>query len=67
MTEIDLTALTIAEASARIDAGTFTPTALAEAAFARIEAVDPAVHAYVRLMRDSAMAEAAAATQRAAS
>ena len=32
MTEIDLAALTIAEASARIDAGTFTPTALAEAA-----------------------------------
>ncbi|MGE3855883.1 MAG: amidase [Dehalococcoidia bacterium] len=66
MTDVDLAALTIAEASARIEAGTLSPVALAEATFARIEAVDGRVHAYVRLMRDSALAEARAAEARAA-
>ena len=64
--DVDIAQLTIAEASARIEAGTLTPTALAEATFARIEQVDPAVHAYVQLMRDSAMVEAQASTLRAA-
>ena len=62
---IDLAYLTIAEASARIEAGTLTATDLVEATFARIEQADPQVHAYVRLMRSTAIAEAQAATQRA--
>jgi aspartyl-tRNA(Asn)/glutamyl-tRNA(Gln) amidotransferase subunit A len=62
----DLASLTIAEAGARIQAGTLTPTALAEATFARIDEVDDRVHAYVRLMRESALEEARAATERAA-
>ena len=61
----DIDYLTIAEASARIDGGTLTPTALLDAALTRIDATDGAVHAYVRLMRDSARAEAAAADERA--
>jgi aspartyl-tRNA(Asn)/glutamyl-tRNA(Gln) amidotransferase subunit A len=63
----ELTELTIAEASARMDAGTLMPTALLEACLARIDATDGAVHAYVRLMRDSALEEARAADARAAS
>ncbi|MDA0302111.1 MAG: amidase [Chloroflexi bacterium] len=66
MTNTDLAYLSIAEASARIEAGTLTPAALVEATFARIEQVDPQVRAYVRLMHGAAMAEAHAATQRAA-
>ncbi len=66
MSNLDLASLSIAEASARIEAGTLSPTALAEATFARIDEVDPHVHAYVRLMRETALAEAEAATQRAA-
>ena len=66
MTDTDLAYLTIAEAGARIAAGMLTPTALVEATFARIEETDPRVHAYVRLMHGSAMAEAEAATRRAA-
>ena len=60
-----INALTVAEASARIDAGTLLPSALLEAALARIDATDGAVRAYVRLMRDSARAEARAADDRA--
>lgn len=67
MPDADLADLSIAEASARIDAHTLTPTALLDATLARIDERDPRVHAYVRLMRDSAIEEAAASSVRAAS
>lgn len=66
MTDLDLAYLSIAEASARIEAGTLTPTALVEAVFERIDETEPRLNAYVRLMRDTAVAEAQAATLRAA-
>ncbi|TAJ19404.1 MAG: amidase [Dehalococcoidia bacterium] len=62
---IDLGALTIAEASTRIAAGTLSPLALTEAAFARIDATNPRINTFVRLMRASAIAEAEAAEARA--
>ena len=65
MPEPDLVYLGIAEASARIDAGALSPVDLVEAAFSRIDATEGAVHAFVRLMRGSAMAEAEAAARRA--
>ncbi|MEX2447052.1 MAG: amidase [Dehalococcoidia bacterium] len=65
MTQPDLMDLTIADASARIDAGELSPVALTEAAFARIDATDATLNAFVRLMRGSALAEAEAAEQRA--
>ncbi|MFA7249564.1 MAG: amidase [Dehalococcoidia bacterium] len=66
MSVTDLAYLSIAEASARIEAGALTPTGLVEAIFARIAEVDGQVRAYVRLMHGSALAEAQAATRRAA-
>ncbi len=65
MSDGQLTQLTIAEAGRRIDAGELSPLELTEAAYDRIEATDDRVNAFVRLMRESAIAEAAAATDRA--
>ncbi|MBM4410816.1 MAG: amidase [Chloroflexi bacterium] len=62
---VDFDALTIADADARIADGGLSPVALTEAAFARIEATDRRINAFVRLMRDSAMEEARAAEGRA--
>lgn len=62
---IDLGALTIAEADARIASGELSPVALTAAAFARIDATNGHVNAFVRLMRDSALEEARAADERA--
>ena len=59
------TTLTVAEASAQMDGGTLLPSALLEAALARIDATDGSVRAYVTMMRDSARAEARAADDRA--
>ena len=63
--QIDLGSLTIAEAGIGIEHGMVSPVVLAEAAFARIEATDGRVNAFVRLMRASALEEADAAEERA--
>lgn len=60
----DLTAFTAAEARRALDAGEITSTALTEAYLARIDAVEPDVHAYLHLMGDVALAQAAAADRR---
>ncbi|MCC6236057.1 MAG: amidase [Dehalococcoidia bacterium] len=65
MADLDLSYLSIAEASRRIEAKELSPVALTEAVFARIVATDSQVHAYVRLMRHSALEEARAAEGRA--
>ncbi len=55
----------IAEAAARIQAGELTASDLLEAALDRIGETDRRLNAFVRLMTDSARAEAGAATERA--
>ncbi len=61
----DLAYLSIAEAGRRFADGSLAPTTLAEALLERITLTDNALHSYVRLMRESALAEADAATARA--
>ena len=65
MPNAELTQLTIAEASRQIEAGEVSPLELTDAAYDRIGATDERVNAFVRLMRESATAEAMAATERA--
>ena len=65
MDNADLCYLSIAEASALFDAGKLSPVELTQALFDRIEATDGAVHSYVRLMKRSALEEAAASEARA--
>src|SRR4051794_26920671 len=65
MDNADLSYLSIAEASALFDAGKLSPVELTQALFDRIDATDGAVHSYVRLMRRSALEEAAASESRA--
>jgi aspartyl-tRNA(Asn)/glutamyl-tRNA(Gln) amidotransferase subunit A len=65
VSEADLNYLTIAEASRLIDSRELSPLVLTEAAFARIDATDEFVHAFVRLMRSSALEEARKAERRA--
>lgn len=65
MADPDLSYLSIAEASRRIEAKELSPVALTEAVFARITATETQVRAYVRLMRHSALEEARAAEGRA--
>ncbi len=65
MSELELCYLSIADASSRIAAGELSPLALTEALFARIDGTDDRLNSYVRLMRESAMEEAAAADERA--
>src|SRR3954453_8231251 len=55
----------IAEARAQFDAGKLSPVELTQALFDRLDATDGAVHSYVRLMRRSALEEAAASEARA--
>jgi len=55
----------IAAASRQIDAGDLSPADLLDATFARIEGTDGRLNSFVRLMKDSARAEAAAAMIRA--
>lgn len=62
---IDLGTLTIADADAQIARGDLSPIALTETAFARIDATNRGINAFVRLMRDSATVEAQAAEARA--
>jgi aspartyl-tRNA(Asn)/glutamyl-tRNA(Gln) amidotransferase subunit A len=50
--------LTIREAAARIRARRLSPVELTEAILARIDQVEPKVHAFITITRESAMAEA---------
>lgn len=52
---------TIREIGAAFRRGETTPTALVERCFARIDALDPTLHAFLRLTRDRAFEEAAIA------
>ena len=65
MTDVDISYLSIAEAGARIEAGDLSPVELTRAVFNRIDATDGATNSYVRLMRESALAEAEASAERA--
>jgi aspartyl-tRNA(Asn)/glutamyl-tRNA(Gln) amidotransferase subunit A len=55
----------IADASRQIDDGDLSPAGLLDATFARIKETDGRLNSFVRLMKDSARAEAAASTIRA--
>jgi aspartyl-tRNA(Asn)/glutamyl-tRNA(Gln) amidotransferase subunit A len=59
--EMELHALTIHDLSDRLRAGETTAEAIAESVFGRIDAVEKDVHAYITLMRETALAEARAA------
>ena len=61
----DLTSLTIVEASDLMERGEVTAVDILRAHLDRIEATDAAVHSYVLVMAESAMAEAEASTARA--
>lgn len=63
--DIDLVYLPIPAASALIESGDLSPVELLDAVLARIDATEPMLNAYVRLMRDSAFEEARAAEDRA--
>ncbi|MFN8584290.1 MAG: amidase [Dehalococcoidia bacterium] len=67
MTASDLPYSSIADAGAAIDRLEVSPVALLDAVLARIDALDARLNAYVRLTRDSALAEAHAAEERARS
>ena len=56
-----LWSLTLAEASARIAAGSLSPVALLESFLARIGEVDERIHSYIRVEADEARAAAALA------
>ncbi|MBI3624854.1 MAG: Asp-tRNA(Asn)/Glu-tRNA(Gln) amidotransferase subunit GatA [Candidatus Rokubacteria bacterium] len=55
---------TIGELAARYRSGEATPTRVVEAHLRRIEALDPKVHAFVTVTRESALAQADAADKR---
>ena len=55
---------TIGELEARYRSGEATPTQVVEAHLRRIEALDPKVHAFVTVTRESALAQAEAAEKR---
>jgi aspartyl-tRNA(Asn)/glutamyl-tRNA(Gln) amidotransferase subunit A len=59
--------LSIAQAGARLRAGTVTSAALTEHALARIAALDPLLHAFVLVTRERALADAARADREIAS
>src|SRR6185503_9816816 len=54
----DVLFLPITDLAARIRSRRLSPVALAEAYLARIDELDPTYHAWVTVMRDSALAEA---------
>jgi aspartyl-tRNA(Asn)/glutamyl-tRNA(Gln) amidotransferase subunit A len=56
----DLTGLTLAEASRRIHANQVTSTELTQALLARIAVYNPKVNAFITVMHDDALAQAAA-------
>src|SRR5262249_18314283 len=53
-----LAALTLADASARIKAGTVTSTDLVTACLARIETYNPKINAFITVTREAALAQA---------
>lgn len=59
-----LTRMTAAEARRALDSGEITSVALTEAYLSHIEAVEPAVHSYLHVMSDVALAQAADADRR---
>jgi aspartyl-tRNA(Asn)/glutamyl-tRNA(Gln) amidotransferase subunit A len=59
-TSTDLATLTLAEASARIRAGSVTSTQLTEACLARIAVYNPKLNAFITVMREAALAQAKA-------
>jgi aspartyl-tRNA(Asn)/glutamyl-tRNA(Gln) amidotransferase subunit A len=56
--EMELHALTIHDLSERLRAGKTTAVAIAESVFGRIDAVEKDVHAYITLLRETALDEA---------
>jgi len=54
----DLASLTLAEAAARIRAGTVTSVQLTEACLARIDIYNPKLDAFITVMKDQALAQA---------
>lgn len=60
---MELHSLTIHELQDMIRAGGTTATRITEAVFQRIGAVEPKVHAYIRLMKEEALAQAALADE----
>jgi aspartyl-tRNA(Asn)/glutamyl-tRNA(Gln) amidotransferase subunit A len=60
----DLTVLTIAEAAEGLARGEIRSSALIEHYLERIEALDPVLHCYLAVLRESARAEAAASDAR---
>jgi len=56
--------LTIAEAARQIATKKLSPVELTEACLARIEALDPTLHSFIRVTPDRALADARAAEQR---
>lgn len=63
--QLDLAYLSIGAANERIQSGALSPVELLDAVLARIDATEPMLNAYVRLMRESALEEAHAAEDRA--
>lgn len=61
----DLAALSVAEASRRIASGALMPSMLLEAVLSRIDAVDGAIHSYLRVDGDAARKSALASDERA--
>jgi len=57
--EDQLTSLTLVEASAKIHSKTVTPTQLTKAVLARIAIYDPKINAYITVMREQALQQAA--------
>jgi len=65
MTKQDTIFLSIADASAAIEAGTLSPVDLTQAVLDRIEATDAQLNSYVLVMQDTALREAEASAERA--
>ncbi len=58
--DASLTSLTLAQAAQRIHAGQVTSVALTQAVLARIDALNPKLNAFITVMRESALRQAAA-------
>jgi aspartyl-tRNA(Asn)/glutamyl-tRNA(Gln) amidotransferase subunit A len=54
----NLSELSLAEASARLRAGSVTPTQLVEASLARIQIYNPKINAFITVLRDAALKQA---------
>ena len=65
LTKTNVAYLSIAEASAEIEAGRLSPVELTKAVLERIEQTDAQLNSYVLVMKESALAEAEAAEERA--